>query len=52
MTTHPIGQRPAAPPRNWFSGSSTCNRAYLLAGVRAGLIALALLTFLAVIVLL
>jgi hypothetical protein len=52
MTTHPIGQQPAAPSPNWSPGSSTCNRTYLLAGVRATLIALALLTFLAVIVLL
>jgi hypothetical protein len=52
MATHPIGSQPAAPSRSWFAGTSTCNRSYLLAGVRAGLIALVLLTFLAVIVLL
>jgi hypothetical protein len=52
MTAHPIGPQSAAPSPDWYRGSSTCNRSYLLAGVRAGLIALVLLTFLAVLVLL
>ncbi|MGH3562382.1 MAG: hypothetical protein ACRDTN_11435 [Mycobacterium sp.] len=51
MTTHPIGPQSAASSSRWYPGSSTCNRAYLLAGVRAGLIALLLLTILAAIVL-
>lgn len=52
MTTHPIGRRPAAMSPPWYAGSSTCNRAYLLAAVRAGLIALVLLTFLVGLILL
>jgi hypothetical protein len=53
MTTHPIGPQSAASPSQSYPGSpSTCNRAYLLAGLRASLIVLALLVFLAVIVLL
>jgi hypothetical protein len=51
MATQPIGPQSAASSSHWYSGSSTCNRAYLLAGLRAGLIALVLLTILAVIVL-
>lgn len=43
MTTRPIRPQPVVPSAQWYGGSSTCNRAYLLAGVRAGLIALLLL---------
>ncbi|HZU49316.1 MAG TPA: hypothetical protein VFA16_18995 [Mycobacterium sp.] len=50
MTTQPLGPRSASSPQ-WYPGSSTCSRSYLLAGVRAGLIALVLLAILAVIVL-
>ncbi|HET9874187.1 MAG TPA: hypothetical protein VFQ37_00270 [Mycobacterium sp.] len=46
MATQPLGHQSAASSPHWYAGSSTCNRAYLLAGVRAGLIALALLTIL------
>jgi hypothetical protein len=52
MTTHPVGPQPAASSPNLFPDRSTCNHAHLMAGVRAGLIALVLLTILAVIVLL
>lgn len=67
MTTHPIGSQSAASRSQWYAGypgspvypgypgypgSPTCNRAYLLAGVRAGLIALVLLTVLVGIVVL
>lgn len=48
MAAHPIGPRSAA---HWYSGSPTCNRSYLLAAVRAGLIAVVLLAVFAVIVL-
>lgn len=51
MTTQPVGPRSAASSPQWFSGSPTCNRSYVVAGVRAGLIALALLAVLAFIVL-
>jgi hypothetical protein len=50
MTTQPIGPQPAASSSNWYTNSATCNRSYLLAGLRAGLIALVLLAILAVIV--
>lgn len=52
MATQPIGPGPTASATNWHHGSSTWNRGYLLAGIRAGLIALVLLTFLIVIALL
>lgn len=51
MTTQPIGPRSAAPSSHWFPNSPDCTRSYLVAGLRAGLIALVLLAILAVIVL-
>jgi hypothetical protein len=50
MTTQPIGPQPTGSPSHWSTASPTCNRSYLLAGMRAGLIALLLLAVLAVIV--
>ena len=50
MTTQPIGPPSASPSSHWYTTSATCNRSYLLAGLRAGLIALVLLAVLAVIV--
>ena len=50
MTTQPLGPRSAGSTSHWYTTSSTCNRSYLLAGLRAGLIALVLLAVLAVIV--
>jgi hypothetical protein len=50
MTTQPIGPQPAGSSSRWYTDSPTCNRSYLLAGLRAGLIALVLLAVLAVIV--
>jgi hypothetical protein len=50
MTTQPIGPQPAASSSHWNTNPATCNRSYLLAGLRAGLIALVLLAVLAVIV--
>ncbi|WP_162835660.1 hypothetical protein [Mycobacterium kyorinense] len=50
MTTQPVGPQ-SATSSHWYSSSPACNRSYLLAGVRAGLIALVLLAVLAVIVL-
>jgi hypothetical protein len=50
MTTQPIRPRSAGSSSRWYADSSTCNRSYLLAGLRAGLIALVLLAVLAVIV--
>ena len=50
MTTQPIRPQSAGSSSRWYANSSTCNRSYLLAGLRAGLIALVLLAVLAVIV--
>ncbi|MGB7867207.1 MAG: hypothetical protein WBM01_02750 [Mycobacterium sp.] len=50
MTTQPIGPQSAGSSSRWYTDSPTCNRSYLLAGLRAGLIALVLLAVLAVIV--
>lgn len=46
--THSMGPGPA---RNWYPPSSACNRSYLLALLRGGIIALVLLGILALIVL-
>lgn len=51
MTTQPFGPQSAPSSPHWYGNSATCNRSYVLAGVRAGLIALILLAVLAVIVL-
>jgi hypothetical protein len=50
VTTQPIGPHSARSSSHWYPSSATCNRSYLLAGLRAGLIALVLLAILAVIV--
>jgi hypothetical protein len=50
MTMQPIGPQSARTSSRWYTTSATCNRSYLLAGLRAGLIALVLLAILAVIV--
>ncbi len=50
MTTQPFGPQSATSPSRWYTTSATCNRSYLLAGLRAGLIALVLLAVLAVII--
>ena len=50
MTTQPIGPQSASPSSHWYATSATCNRSYLLAGLRAGLIALVLLAVLALII--
>lgn len=46
-TSHPFGQRPT----HWRAASPTCNRSYLLALMRAGVIAAVLLGILALIIL-
>jgi hypothetical protein len=50
MTTQPIGPQSATRSSHWYTTSATCNRSYLLAGLRAGVIALVLLAILALIV--
>ncbi|HEU4362507.1 MAG TPA: hypothetical protein VFR27_13540 [Mycobacterium sp.] len=52
MAAQPIGPGRAAPSAYWYAASPTCNRAYLAASVRAGVIAMVLLAMLIVIVLL
>ncbi|MBS4728022.1 hypothetical protein MSM1_06540 [Mycobacterium sp. SM1] len=52
MATQPMGPRSPASASYWYSGPPPYNRAYLLAGLRAGLIALVLLAILAAVVLL
>ncbi|MGB3895236.1 MAG: hypothetical protein WA942_13420 [Mycolicibacter sinensis] len=49
MTARPIG--PAATAAGLHAGSSTYKRGYLLASLRAGIVALVLLTFLLAIIL-
>jgi hypothetical protein len=51
MTTQPIGPQSAGSSSHWYASSPACNKSYLLAGLRAGLIAIVLLAILAVIVL-
>lgn len=51
MAIQPTGPRLAAASPHRYAPSSTCNRSYLLAGVRAVVIALVLLGVLALIVL-
>ncbi|MET0900110.1 MAG: hypothetical protein ABWY45_19545 [Mycobacterium sp.] len=51
MATQPVGPHTARQPKQWYAPSSTCNRSYLLAMLRASLIALVLLAILALIVL-
>lgn len=51
MTARPMGTRPVATAPGWYAGSSTYKRGYLLASLRAGLIALVLLTILMALVL-
>ena len=50
MATQPLGPHSAAEPAHWYRTSATCNRSYLLALLRAGIIAMLLLVVLAVIV--
>ncbi|BBX12946.1 hypothetical protein MNVM_20270 [Mycobacterium novum] len=51
MTARPVGPGPVATATGWHAGSSTYKRSYLLASLRAGVIALVLLTVLLAIVL-
>jgi hypothetical protein len=51
MAMQPTRPRSAAPSAQWYASSSTCNRSYLLAGMRAVVIAVLLLGVLALIVL-
>ena len=48
--SYSLDSGPASPASPWHTGSSTCNRSYLLAALRAGVIALLLLGILALVV--
>jgi len=52
MAFQPIEAASPAQASPWSESSSTCNRSYLVAAMRAGVIALALLGVLALVVLL
>lgn len=51
MAFQPFEAASASPVSPWSDRSSTCNRSYLAAAMRAGLIALVLLGVLALVVL-
>lgn len=51
MAAQPLGSQSSAQPPHWYAPSSTCNRSYLLAAMRAGVIALVLLAILVLVVL-
>jgi hypothetical protein len=51
MAFQPFEVASTAPASPWSDRSSTCNRSYLMAAMRAGLIALVLLGVLALVVL-
>jgi hypothetical protein len=51
MASQSFPAQSAPQPSHWHVSSSTCNRSYMLAALRAGLIALVLLGILALIVL-
>lgn len=52
MTTNPADHNRVARDLAWPANSSACSRAYLVAAMRAGVIALILLAVLALVVLL
>lgn len=51
MASQPFRARNASQQSHWYASSATCNRSYMLAALRAGVIALVLLGILALIVL-
>jgi hypothetical protein len=51
MASQPYPAQSAPQPSHWHVSSATCNRSYMLAALRAGVIALVLLGILALIVL-
>lgn len=51
MTSNPADPHRAAPDFSWPANSAACSRTYMLAALRAGVIALILLGVLALIVL-
>ena len=50
MASQSLGPGPASQSSSWYTSSATCNRSYLMAAMRAGVIALILLGVLALLV--
>jgi hypothetical protein len=50
MASQSLGPRSASQSSNWYTSSATCNRSYMMAAMRAGVIALILLGILALLV--
>lgn len=50
MPSQSSGPQPASQPSQWYTPSATCNRSYMMAAMRAGVIALVLLGILVLIV--
>jgi hypothetical protein len=50
MASQSLGPRSASQSSSWYTPSATCNRSYMIAAMRAGVIALILLGVLALIV--
>lgn len=46
MSSQPVGPQPS----QWYTPSATCNRSYMVAALRAGVIALVLLGILVLVV--
>ena len=50
MAAQSLGQPPASQPAQLYASSATCNRSYMMAALRAGVIALVLLVILVLVV--
>jgi hypothetical protein len=50
MASQSLGPRSASQSSSWYRSSATCNRSYMMAAMRAGVIALILLGVLALLV--
>ncbi len=50
MAAQSFGSQPVSQPSQWYTSSSTCNRSYMMAALRAGVIALILLAILVLVV--
>ena len=50
MASQSLGPGSASQSSNWYTPSATCNRAYMMAAMRAGVIALILLGILVLLV--
>ena len=50
MASQSLGPQSASKSSSWYTSSATCNRSYMVAAMRAGIIALILLGILALLV--